>query len=138
MQQISSVLLDSAYRKQWDARCACNGTVSNSSCLFSFVFAHAIVAQLAKLGRTNYVGYYGGLAPAPISSRDFCTLKSWRYNYGGVPLQHVFVNHSIRWEAFPAQEGFIRARSFQTGNLLRRRDDGVLEIVYLTQSDIKV
>jgi hypothetical protein len=27
VQQISSVLLDSAYRKQWDTRCACNGTV---------------------------------------------------------------------------------------------------------------
>merc|ERR1711991_1037880 len=32
------VPLDSAYRKQWDARCACNGT-------------------LAKLGRSNYVGF---------------------------------------------------------------------------------
>jgi hypothetical protein len=92
---------------------------------------------LAKLGKTNYVGFYGGIAPSPISSRDFCTLKSWRYNYRGVPLQNVFVNHSIHWESFPAQEGYIRARSFQTGNLLRRRHDGLLEIVYLTQSDIK-
>lgn len=53
---VSAVLLDSAYRKSWDASCACNGT-------------------LAKLGRSNYVGFYGGIAPAPISSRDFCTLK---------------------------------------------------------------
>ncbi len=83
------------------------------------------------------MGYYGGLAPTPISSRDFCTLKSWRYNYRGVAMQNVFVNHSVRWEAFPAQEGYIRARSFQTGNLLRPRDDGLLEIVYVTQSDIK-
>jgi hypothetical protein len=28
VQQISSVLMDSAYRKEWDNRCACNGTVS--------------------------------------------------------------------------------------------------------------
>ncbi len=50
VKQISSVLLDSAYRKQWDSRCAANGT-------------------LAKLGRANYVGFYGGIAPTPISSR---------------------------------------------------------------------
>lgn len=116
--QISSVLLDSAYRKQWDARCACNGT-------------------LAKLGRSNYVGFYGGIAPTPISSRDFCTLKSWRYNYQQVPHQHVFVNHSIKWADFPPQDGFIRARSFQTGNILSRRPDGTLLIRYLSQSDIK-
>ena len=118
VKHISSVLLDSAYRKTWDARCACNGT-------------------LAKLGKANYVGFYGGLAPTPISSRDFCTLKSWRYNYKGKALHNVFLNHSIKWQAFPPQDGFIRARSFQTGNVLRKRDDGLLEIVYLTQSDIK-
>ncbi len=100
-------------------------------------FASFACLQLAKLGKTNYVGFYGGIAPTPISSRDFCTLKSWRYNYGFIPLQNVFLNHSIKWAAFPPQEGFIRARSFQTGNVLRKRADGKLVIVYLTQSDIK-
>ena len=118
VKQLSSVLLDSAYRKSWDARCACNGT-------------------LAKLGRANYVGFYGGLAPSPISSRDFCTLKSWRYNYGE-EMRNIFVNHSVKWNSFPPQESYIRARSFQTGNILSMRSsDGNVTLQYLTQSDIK-
>lgn len=64
LRQISNVLLDSAYRKTWDNRCAFNGTI-------------------ARIGRANYVGFYGGIAPTPISGRDFCTLKSWRFNYKG-------------------------------------------------------
>jgi hypothetical protein len=70
----------------------------------------------------------------------------------------VFLNHSIKWADYPEQEGsfecvwsfgfldfdlseflgYIRARSFQTGNVTRRREDGLLVLIYLTQSDIKV
>ncbi len=67
---------------------------------------------------------------------DFCTLKSWRYNYKK-ELQNVFLNHSVKWDGYPPQEGYIRARSFQTGNVTRRREDGKLMLIYLTQSDIK-
>lgn len=52
-------------------------------------------------------------------------------------MTHVFVNHSVRWPDYPPMDGYIRAHSFQTGNLLTKRSDGMLLIRYLTQSDIK-
>lgn len=40
VRQMSNVLLDSAFRKVWDDRCAFNGT-------------------LCRIGKANYVGIYG-------------------------------------------------------------------------------
>jgi hypothetical protein len=73
IEHLSSVMVDSQYRRVWDNRCLKNGTI-------------------AKLGKCQYVGIYGGQSPAPvIANRDFVTLKTWRYNFQG-QNKHVFVN----------------------------------------------
>lgn len=118
VRHLSSVLLDSHYRREWDTRCLKNGT-------------------LAKVGKAQYIGLYGAQSPAAsvIANRDFVTLKTWRYNHKGAQ-QHVFVNRSVQWASYGPQPNYVRGRSFQTGNVVRWSDSHV-ELIYVTQSDLR-
>lgn len=153
------VLMDSAYRKQWDVRCSANGSLS-------------------RLNGHHSVGFYCGIAPSPVAPRDFCTLKSFRM-FPPVPqtkndpnaddfsfpfsLDHVFdqavvVNRSIRWPSYPPQQGVVRGRSIRTGNIVRiikgggggeknafpnirlsseHEDETFVALIYCSHSDLK-
>lgn len=119
VQHLTSVMLDSPYRHTWDNRCLKNGT-------------------LAKLGKCQYVGIYGGQSPSSmIANRDFVTLKTWRFDYQHAGT-HIFCNRSVQWPSYPTEAPYIRGRSFQTGTVIRwNRDTNEVAMKYVTQSDLK-
>lgn len=100
------------------------------------------------------MGFYGGIAPTPISSRgalvlcvyvwvllsfclfssDFCTLKSWKYNYKQ-KMQNVFLNHSVKWDGYPDQEGgnncsFLCVFLFACAVSLLAKQKGLFELAH--------
>ncbi|KAL1491519.1 hypothetical protein ABEB36_012104 [Hypothenemus hampei] len=107
------VLHDPDYRKQWDE--------------------HMMMSkEIGYLNPNNDVGYYALSCPAPVKNRDFVLQRSW-LDMGD---EKLIINHSVNHKDYAPRKGFIRAVSYLTGFVIRKRDTGCF-LGYISQTDPK-
>lgn len=107
------VLHDPDYRKEWDE--------------------HMMVStEIGYLNPNNDVGYYALSCPAPVKNRDFVLQRSW-LDLGD---EKLIINHSVNHKDYAPRKGFIRAISYLTGFVIRKRGEGCF-LGYISQTDPK-
>lgn len=107
------VLHDPDYRKEWDE--------------------HMLIStEIGYLNPNNDVGYYALSCPAPVRNRDFVLQRSW-LDMGD---EKLIINHSVNHKDYGPRKGFVRAISYITGFLVRKRSEGCF-LGYISQTDPK-
>lgn len=110
---IFDVLHDPDYRKEWDE--------------------HMMVStEIGYLNPNNDVGYYALSCPAPVKNRDFVLQRSW-LDLGD---EKMIINHSVHHRDYGPKKGFVRAISFLTGFVIRKKGPGCF-LGYISQTDPK-
>eukprot|EP01065_Artemidia_motanka_P032886 TRINITY_DN39869_c0_g1_i1.p1 TRINITY_DN39869_c0_g1~~TRINITY_DN39869_c0_g1_i1.p1 ORF type:complete len:375 (+),score=75.86 TRINITY_DN39869_c0_g1_i1:82-1206(+) len=108
------VLHDAQYRSQWDQ---------------SMIQGY----NICRLDRCNDIGYYACKFPTPLKNRDFCNERSWR---NVDDREYIIMNQSQAHADCPPLKQFIRARSIQSGYIIRQWGSGCC-ITYVSQSEPK-
>lgn len=119
-EDIMSVWRDIEYRFSWDDRCAKN------TC-------HSVLGD--DPATQNEIGYYEGVAPPPLSNRDFVLQSGWRYRFAGQP-EWLYMNRSVEHPDFPEVKGCVRGISYLTGIQILQKTDGAVTITYVTNGDV--
>ncbi|XP_030755427.1 START domain-containing protein 10-like isoform X2 [Sitophilus oryzae] len=105
------VLHDPDYRKEWDE--------------------HMMASiDIGYLNPNNDVGYYALSCPSPLKNRDFVLQRSWL----DMNDEKLILNHSVNHKDYGPRREFIRAVSYLTGFVVRRRNEGCF-LGYISQTD---